>query len=168
AYNIADLFENVADRVPDRLALIVGDDHLTYSDLDRRANQVAHRFASLGVKAGDHIGIYAYHGPPWVEAMLGAFKVRAVPININFRYVEEELAYLLDNADCTVVAYDPEFGGRLDAVRPQLAQLEHAVPIDKTWAKERDAESDARDFGERSSDDHYMLYTGGTTGVPNG
>jgi acyl-CoA synthetase (AMP-forming)/AMP-acid ligase II len=168
AYNIADLFEHVADRVPDRLALIVGDEHLTYGVLDRRANQVAHRFASLGVNPGDHIGIYAYNGTPWVEAMLGAFKLRAVPININFRYVEEELAYLLDNADCTVVAYDPEFGARLDAVRPQLTQLEHAVPIDETWANERDAESDARDFGSRSSDDHYMLYTGGTTGVPKG
>jgi acyl-CoA synthetase (AMP-forming)/AMP-acid ligase II len=168
AFNLADLFEHVADRVPDRLALIVRDEHLTFEALDTRANQVAHRLRSLGVGPGDHVGIYAYNGTPWVEAMLGAFKLRAVPININFRYVEEELAYLLDNADCTVVVYDPEFAARLDAVRPQLVKLEHALPIDDTWAKMRDAESAARDFGERSADDHYMLYTGGTTGMPKG
>jgi acyl-CoA synthetase (AMP-forming)/AMP-acid ligase II len=168
AYNIADLFEHVVDRVPDRLGLIVGDDHISYGDLDRRANQVAHRFASLGVGPGDHIGIYGYNGPPWVEAMLAAFKLRAVPININFRYVEEELAYLLDNADCTVVVYDPEFSTRLDAVRPRLPHLRHALPIDDTWDKGRDEESPERDFGERSPDDRYMLYTGGTTGLPKG
>src|SRR4051794_8341532 len=168
AYNIADLFEHVADRVPDRLALIVGDEHLSFGDLDHRANQVAHRFARLRVAPGDHIGIYGYNGTPWVEAMLAAFKLRAVPININFRYVEEELAYLLDNADCTVVAYDPEFSARLDAVRPRLPKLAHAVPIDDTWVSAREAESTARDFGERSPDDHYMLYTGGTTGKPKG
>jgi acyl-CoA synthetase (AMP-forming)/AMP-acid ligase II len=168
AYNIADLFEHVADRVPDRLALIVGDEHVTYGELDARANQVAHRFASLGVGPGDHIGIYGYNGTPWVEAMLAAFKLRAVPININFRYVEEELTYLLDNADCTVVVYDPEFSTRLEAVRPRLPRLEHAVPIDGTWATARVAHSAARDFDARSPDDHYMLYTGGTTGMPKG
>jgi acyl-CoA synthetase (AMP-forming)/AMP-acid ligase II len=168
AFNLADLFERVVDRVPDRLALIVRDEHLTYGELDARANQVAHRLASVGVGAGDHVGIYAYNGTPWVEAMLGAFKLRAVPININFRYVEEELAYLLDNADCTVVVYDPEFESRLEAVRPRLPKLEHALSVDVTWAKARDAESSERDFEGRSSDDHYMLYTGGTTGMPKG
>src|SRR5262245_42291215 len=168
AFNLADLFEHVVDRVPDRLALIVRDDHLTYGELDARANQVAHRLASLGIDPGDHVGIYAYNSTPWVEAMLAAFKLRAIPININFRYVEEELTYLLDNADCTVVAYDPEFETQLDAVRPQLPKLEHALAIDDTWAKARDTESSRRDFGRRSPDDHYMLYTGGTTGMPNG
>src|SRR3954468_16832664 len=152
AYNIADLFEHTADHVPDRLAFILGDDHLTYAELERRANQVAHRFAALGVGPGDHIGIYAYNCVPWVEAMLAAFKLRAVPININFRYVEEELAYLLDNADCVVVVYDPEFTGRLEAVRADIAVLKHTLPIDETWAAARDAQSPTRDFGERAPD----------------
>jgi acyl-CoA synthetase (AMP-forming)/AMP-acid ligase II len=168
AYNIADLFEHTADRVPDRLALIVGDDHLTYGELEQRANQVAHRFASLGVGPGDHVGIYAYNCVPWVEAMLAAFKLRAVPININFRYVEEELAYLLDNADCVVVVYDPEFSDRLEAVQPGIPVVKHTLPIDESWEHERNAQSSERDFGERSPDDHYMLYTGGTTGMPKG
>src|SRR3954454_4966277 len=168
AFNIADLFEHVADRVPDRPALIIGDERLTFGELDRRATQVAHRFASLGLGPGDHIGIYAYNGMPWVEAMLAAFKLRAVPININFRYVEDELLYLLDNADCRIVVYDPEFAARLEAVRPRIPVVDHALPIDDTWQRERDAQSDERDFGERSPDDHYMLYTGGTTGMPKG
>src|SRR3954463_6209045 len=168
AFNIADLFEHVADRVPDRPALIIGDERLTFGELDRRATQVAHRFASLGLGPGDHVGIYAYNGMPWVEAMLGAFKLRAVPININFRYVEDELLYLLDNADCRIVVYDPEFAARLEAVTPRIPVVDHALPIDDTWERERDAQSDVRDFGERSPDDHYMLYTGGTTGMPKG
>src|SRR4051812_27435863 len=168
AFNIADLFEHTADRVPDRPALIVGDDHLTYSELDARATQVAHRLAALGVGPGDHVGIYAYNGTPWVETMLGSFKLRAVPININFRYVEDELAYLLDNADVKVVVYDPEFEDRLANVRARLPHVEQVVPIDDTWATERAAQSPARDFVERSPDDHYMLYTGGTTGMPKG
>jgi len=168
AFNIADLYENIADRIPDRLALIVGKDRLSFGELDRRATQVAHRLASLGVGAGDHVGIYAYNGVPWVESMLGSFKLRAVPININFRYVEDELAYLLDNADAKVVVYDPEFEDRLSAVRAQLPRVEHVVAIDATWNAKRDAQSDARSFGGRSADDHYMLYTGGTTGMPKG
>lgn len=168
AFNIADLFEHTADRVPDRLALIIGSDHLTYGELDRRATQVAHRFESLGVGPGDHVGIYAYNCVAWVESMLAAFKLRAVPININFRYVEDELAYLLDNADCVAVVYDPEFESRLEAVRAGIPVVKHTVPIDDTWGRERDAYSPERDFGERSPDDHYMLYTGGTTGMPKG
>jgi acyl-CoA synthetase (AMP-forming)/AMP-acid ligase II len=168
AFNIADLFEHVADRVPDRPALIVGDEHVTFAELDQRATQVAHRLASLGVEPGDHVGIYAYNGVPWVETMLGSFKLRAVPININFRYVEDELVYLLDNADVKAVVYDPEFAPRLEAVRTQLPNVEHLVPIDDTWDAERDAHSTDRDFGARSPDDHYMLYTGGTTGMPKG
>src|SRR3954454_121348 len=168
AFNIADLFEHVADRVPDRPALIIGDERLTFSELDRRATQVAHRFASLGLGPGDHVGIYGYNGMPWVEAMLAAFKLRAVPININFRYVEEELLYLLDNADCRIVVYDPEFAARLEAVQPRIPVVQHVLPIDETWDRERDRQSAERDFGERSADDHYMLYTGGTTGMPKG
>ncbi len=168
AYNLADLFEHAADAVRDRVALIVGDEHVTFAELDARANQVAHRLAALGIAPGDHLGIYAYNGTPWVETMLAAFKLRAVPININYRYVEDELVYLLDNADVKLIAVDPEFGGRLDAVRPHLPLVEHVVTIDDTWAVERAAHAAARDFGARSPDDVYMLYTGGTTGMPKG
>jgi len=168
AYNLADLFEHVADRVPERAALIVGDEHLSFAELEARANQVAHRLAELGTHPGDHVAIYAYNGTPWVETMLGAFKLRAVPININFRYVEDELRYLLDNADCSAVVFDPEFEPRLAAVLPHLPTVRVTVPIDNEWAAERSRRSPERDFGARSDDDRYILYTGGTTGMPKG
>jgi 3-oxocholest-4-en-26-oate---CoA ligase len=167
-YNIADLFEHTVDAVPDRLALIDRDLRLTYAELDQRSNRIANALAERGVKPGDHVGIYAQNSHEWIETMYGAFKARAIPININFRYVEDELAYLLANADVKVVVYDPEFEDRLANVRAQLPHVEQVVPIDHTWATARAAQSPARDFAERSPDDRYMLYTGGTTGMPKG
>jgi acyl-CoA synthetase (AMP-forming)/AMP-acid ligase II len=168
AYNIADLFEHVVDLLPERTALITEDARLSYSQLDERANRVAHHLAGLGVGPGDHVGIYAQNSAAWIEVMLGAFKIRAVPININFRYVTDELRYLLDNADISVVAHDPEYGERLAEVRADLPSVRHAVPFDETYEAALAAVSPDRDFAPRSPDDHYVLYTGGTTGMPKG
>ena len=91
-FNLADLFEIVADAAPDRLALVAGDERLTYAELDERANRVAHHLIARGIEPGDHVGIYSWNRAEWVEAMLGCYKARAVPINVNYRYVEAELA----------------------------------------------------------------------------
>ena len=99
AFNLADLFEVVADACPERLALVAGDVRLTYDGLDRQANRVAHHLLDRGVGPGDHVGIYAWNRAEWVESMIACYKARAVPINVNYRYVEAELAYLFDNAD---------------------------------------------------------------------
>src|SRR3954451_3262857 len=99
ALNIADLFEHAVDVVPDRVAIVVGDRKLTYRELDEASNRLANHLFAQGFGPGDHIGIYGQNSVEWVVAMLAAFKVRAVPININFRYVEDELLYLFDNAD---------------------------------------------------------------------
>jgi len=189
AYNIADLFEYTADAVPDRMALIDGDTRLTFADLDARANRIGHALMERGVEAGQHVGIYAQNSHEWIEAMYGVFKARAIPININFRYVTDELAYLLDNADCVACIFDRQFADRLAAVRDKtpgthtfiwiddgseggdgdeavtsaLAEL-GAEPYDEVCA----AASAGRGFPERSSDDLYVLYTGGTTGMPKG
>jgi acyl-CoA synthetase (AMP-forming)/AMP-acid ligase II len=178
AYNIADLYEHTADAVPDRLALIDRDTRLTFAQLDERANRVAHALAERGVGAGDHVGIYAQNSHEWVETMLGAFKLRAVPININFRYVEEELAYLLGNADCVACVYDRQYAGRLAAVRDRSPGLETLLWIDDGTTGPAEGESfdeavavadpTRTGFGERSGDDLYVLYTGGTTGMPKG
>jgi len=168
AFNIADLFERAVDHMPDRVALVVGEAHLTFAALDAVANRLAHHLAASGVGAGDHVGIYAYNGVPWMTAMLAAFKLRAVPINVNYRYVEDELLYLLDNADCVAVLYDAEFRARLDAVRARLPQLRYTLCLDASYEAALAAASPARDFGPRSPDDHYVLYTGGTTGMPKG
>ena len=108
-FNLADLFECVADAVPDREALIYGDRRYTFAQLDERYNRLAHHFLASGIRPGDHIGLYLYSCPEYVEAALAAYKIRAAPVNINFRYVEEELRYLFDDADLAALVYHREF-----------------------------------------------------------
>ena len=96
AFNIADLFERTVDVVGDRTALVVGDDRLTYTEVDERANRLAHHLAGAGVGPGDHVGIHGQNSTEWMVSMMAVFKLRAVPVNINFRYVADELAYLFD------------------------------------------------------------------------
>jgi len=184
AYNIADLFEHTVDSVADREVLVVGEQRRTYAQLEERANRLAHHLTAQGIGAGDHIGVYGSNSVEWIEAALAAYKVRAVPVNVNYRYVEEELKYLFDNADFKAVVYDREFAPRIQAVRGSLPLLEHLIHIDdgNGAAVEDDlgdlgsvpfehamAEgSPERDFAPRSNDDLYVLYTGGTTGMPKG
>ena len=193
AYNIADLFERAVDAVPDRPALVVGDDRLTFAQVEERANRLAHHLAGSGVGHSDHVGIHGQNSTEWMVAMMAAFKLRAVPVNINFRYVEGELAYLFDDADLVALVHDVAYAPRVAAVSGKVATLRHFVampgpPIPESAAAAEDpavqaalselgsvpfdealAGGDpARDFGERSPDDHYVLYTGGTTGMPKG
>jgi acyl-CoA synthetase (AMP-forming)/AMP-acid ligase II len=168
AFNIADIYERAADLLPDREAFVCGDARRTYAELDVRANRVAHALADLGVQQGEHVGIYAPNCAEWFETMLGCFKLRAVPINVNFRYVEDELRYIFDNADLVAVVYDPHFTDRLEAIAGDLPKLRHRIAIGPELDALIDAASPARDFGERSPDDLYILYTGGTTGMPKG
>src|ERR671923_2540336 len=130
AYNIADLFEHAVDAVGDREALSVDDERRTYRQLDENANRFAHHLAAAaGIGPGDHVGIYALNSVEWIEAMLAAFKLRAVPINVNYRYVEDELRYLFDNADLAAVVVEPEYAARVDAVRAELPKLKHVLVI---------------------------------------
>ncbi|MBZ0252607.1 MAG: AMP-binding protein, partial [Candidatus Methylomirabilis sp.] len=109
-FNIADLLESVVDAVPeDRLAVVAGDRRLTYRDFDARANRFAHFLLSQGVGPGDHVGLHLFNGSEFLEAMYGCFKVRAVPLNINYRYVAEELRYLFKDADVKAIVHQAEF-----------------------------------------------------------
>jgi acyl-CoA synthetase (AMP-forming)/AMP-acid ligase II len=180
AWNIADLIEHTADAVPDRVALIVGDRRETYRELEQRANQLAHHLAGQGVGPGDHVGIYGYNSLEFVETILAAYKLRAVPINVNYRYVEAELRYLFDDADLVVLVHDAQFAPRIAAVRDALPMLRHLIAIDDgsgidcstigsaSYDDILAVESPERDFDIRSDDDIYILYTGGTTGMPKG
>ncbi|HMF83240.1 MAG TPA: acyl-CoA synthetase [Acidimicrobiia bacterium] len=176
-FNLADLYEIVADEVPDRLALVAGDRRLTYAGLDERANRFAHHLLDDGVEPGDKVAIYSWDRAEWAEAMLGAYKARAVPINVNYRYVADETRYILDNSDAVAIVFERAFAPLLDSIRADLPNLRHSVVLEDG----SDAHSDAvpyedalraaspeRDFGSRSGDDLYLLYTGGTTGVPKG
>lgn len=179
-YNFADLFELAADKVPDRIALIDHRRRLTYRELDERANRFAHAMRDAGVEPGDHVGIDAMNCIEWVEAAFALYKLRAVPVNVNFRYVEEELRYLLENSDVVGIVYQREFG-------PIIAKARDAQPLlQRFWRIDDGVDADdheldpvgfedamaagspERDWPERSDDDIYLLYTGGTTGMPKG
>ncbi|MCD0451264.1 acyl-CoA synthetase [Actinocorallia sp. API 0066] len=172
----ADLFEGVADALPDRLAVICGDDRLTFAELDRAANRLAHALAADGVRPGQHVGMQLYNGIEYVTALVAVMKIRAVPVNVNYRYVENELRYLYDDSDIVALLFDTEFDERVAAVAPEAAKLRRLVavggPTTVPGAVEYGAfvadQSDARDFPPRGEDDHYVIYTGGTTGMPKG
>jgi 3-oxocholest-4-en-26-oate---CoA ligase len=178
-FNLADLFELVVDAVPDRLVVVAGERRLTYADLDERANRLAHRLAAAGVGPGDSVGLQLVNGPEYLEGMLACFKLRAVPMNINYRYVDAELRYLYDDAELVALVHHRQFapmvGPALDAMAEQRLVLEVAdtSPGPRSpWALDYEAElaaqTGARPAVERSSDDLYCVYTGGTTGAPKG
>jgi 3-oxocholest-4-en-26-oate---CoA ligase len=176
-FNLADLYEIVADAVPERPALVAGDRRLTYAQLDERANRFARHLLDHGVEPGDKVAIYSWDRAEWVEAMLGTYKARAVPINVNYRYVADEARYILDNSDAVTVVFERAFAPVVNAIRGDLPKLHHAVVLEDGTDASTDAvpyedalaaASPVRDFEPRSSDDLYLLYTGGTTGVPKG
>jgi acyl-CoA synthetase (AMP-forming)/AMP-acid ligase II len=166
-FNLADLLECVADTVPDHLALVCGERRLTFAEFDERATRLAHTLADRGVRAGDHVALYLYNGTEYLEAMTAAAKLRAVPINVNYRYVEEELLYLLNDADAVAVIFDPDFAPKLDAIKARLPKLHTLLSLDE-YERALAGTSPVRDFPPRSGDDLYILYTGGTTGMPKG
>ena len=119
-FNLADLWERVTDTVPDHEAMVCGTRRLTYAQVDERATRLAHAWQAAGIGPGDHVALYLYNGVEYLEAMIAAFKARAVPINVNYRYVESELRYLLDDADVFVAHRDRPGGVFGAAVRPQV------------------------------------------------
>ena len=178
-YNLAALYERVADIVPDRLALHTPARRLTYRELDERADRLAHHLRVSGVVHGDHVGLQLLNGTEYIEAMLAAFKLSAVPINVNHRYVERELEYLYDDADLTTIVFHRRFGDVVGGAVAQVGGIEHLlvvedgsgveVPGGATDYEVALAEAPAhRDWSGRSGDDLYIAYTGGTTGMPKG
>lgn len=166
--HLGDLIEMLADATPDRRALVTAEAERTYAELDERATRFANHLSANGVNAGDHVGIHAMNCAEWVEAFYGCFKLRAVPVNVNYRYVESELRYLYDNSDCVAVVVAPEYVDAVDAVSDALPGLRHRLVLGAEYESALAAASPERRFGERSPDDHYIVYTGGTTGMPKG
>jgi acyl-CoA synthetase (AMP-forming)/AMP-acid ligase II len=163
-YNLVDLFEANVDVIGDREALVVGERRLTYAEVDERANRLAHHLVdNLAVTPGDHVGLHLYNGVEFVEGILACLKIRAVPINVNYRYVEDELRYLYDNADLVALLVNEEFVDRAKA-----AGAPPMLVVEQDYEDALAAASPLRDFPERSADDHYVIYTGGTTGMPKG
>jgi len=177
-FNLADMFERVVDAVPDREVLVSPVRRLTFGELDARANRLAHHLRAAGIGRGDHIGLQLMNGSEYLEAMLAAFKLRAVPVNVNYRFVAGELSYLYENADLVALVYDASFSAPVEAARARAPMLGHLIavgggseataPGSVEYENALEANPPARDFGPRSADDRYIAYTGGTTGFPKG
>jgi len=181
SYNIADLVEHAIDLMPDRVALVDDAREVTYAQLEERTNKLAHYLLEHGVQPGDKVGIYSRNTIEAVEAMVAVFKARAVMINVNYRYVENELQYIFDNSDMVALIHERRYSDKVAAVRARTPKLRTVVVVDDDTTGTVPTAADSveyetalaqsspdRDFGERSPDDLYMLYTGGTTGMPKG
>ena len=178
-YNLADLYEAIADVVPDNIALASGDVRRTYAELDKRANRLAHYFQSCGIGPGDHIGLHLFNGHEFVEAILALFKIRAVGINMNYRFVGPEVRYMIENADLEGIVTQRRFLPIINEAMEGLDPLKSLIVIEDgsdAVAAQESIEyetalargSEARDFAPRSGEDLYIIYTGGTTGMPKG
>ncbi|MEU8967766.1 acyl-CoA synthetase [Streptomyces monashensis] len=183
-YNLADLFESVVDVAGDREALVYVDHpgtgaerRLTYAELDAAANRIAHHLVDSGIRPGEHLGLHLYNGVEYLQTVLACLKARVVPVNVNYRYVEEELVYLYRDADLVALVFDAEFADRVAAALPRVPGLRHlvcvgadtsTVPGAVPFARAEAAASPRRGFPARSGDDQFIIYTGGTTGMPKG
>ncbi|MEU0396544.1 acyl-CoA synthetase [Streptomyces sp. NPDC006208] len=185
-YNLADLFESVVDVVPEREALLYIDHpgtgaerRLTYAELDAAANRIAHHLLDAGLRPGEHVGLHLYNGIEYLQTVLGALKARLVPVNVNYRYVEEELVHLYRDADLAALVFDAEFTGRVAAALRRTDRLRHLVRVGTpaesapdldtvSFTAAESAASPDRGFAPRSADDQFIIYTGGTTGMPKG
>jgi acyl-CoA synthetase (AMP-forming)/AMP-acid ligase II len=177
AFNIADLFEHAVDYFPDRLAVACGDDEVTYAELEEQANRLAHHLADHGVQAGSHVGMCTRNRLQSIVTMLAVYKLRAALINVNYRYTANEIRYVLENADVVALVHEQMYADRVAAALPGAPSVKHTVVIgdESGLAFSGTSYADAlasgrpeRDFDERSNDDLYILYTGGTTGQPKG
>jgi len=174
------MYEMVADKVPNRDALVCGEQRATFAQLEEGANKLAHYLADQGVGPGDHVGLYMYNCNEYLEGMLACFKIRAVPINVNYRYVQDELLYIFDNANMVACIHNQEFAPHIAEVRDSAPDLKTLIYVgDESGCDPQqigsveygsclDGQSADHDFAERADDDLFILYTGGTTGLPKG
>jgi acyl-CoA synthetase (AMP-forming)/AMP-acid ligase II len=191
-FNLSTVFSTLAQALPQHRALFWRDREWTYTDMNARVDGVAHYLASLelgchterdrlqGHESGqDHIGLYLRNGNQYLESMIGAYRARVAPFNVNYRYVDAELVYLLANAQARALVYHAEFAPRVESIRDQLPHLEFLIQVPDDSGQPLlpgavDYESitetppPAAGMPTPRGDDLYMLYTGGTTGMPKG
>jgi len=176
SFDFASVFESVADALPDRVALVRGDRRHTWGEFDDRSARLAGALSELGLGPDSKVASYLYNSNEYVEGLQATFKMRGVPVNVNYRYLEDELAYLLDNSDAEVVLFHGSLAEQVDAVRGRLPRLKAAVQVDDgsphldgaLTYEELIADTKPMERIDRSGDDYLFLYTGGTTGMPKG
>ena len=190
--NIAQLHEAIAAEIPDQDCIIFRDRRFGWAEVTDRTRRLAALLRSYGLgchrerdqlqnweSGQDHVGLYLYNGNEYLEGILGCFKSRTAPFNVNYRYVEDELLYLFENADAGAIIFHSRFADRVAAIKDRL-------PGVKLWLQVADESNSpllegAVDYeaalesmnpelptADLSGDDLYMVYTGGTTGMPKG
>lgn len=188
-FNLADVFETVADSVPERIALSYEGRQISYAELDGLANQVAHLFAGNGIGAFDNVALFLKNSVEHVTSLLGLLKVRAVPVNINYRYTTTELQYIFDNSDSRAIIVElPEhqrsvtellvevptvrtvfvIGDIVEELTTAAADLPGGRTVEIVSFGDYESKPTERDFEARTGEELYLLYTGGTTGYPKG
>jgi len=178
-WNFAELWERIADRFPDADAQIQGSRRISWRDFDARADALARHLLDAGAEHQDKVALYLYNAPEYMEGTFAAYKAGLVPVNTNYRYLDDELAYLWDNADAIAVVFHGSFVERVEAVRERLPKVRHWLWVDDgsgpcpDWATPYEdvvgvpTERTVAPWG-RSGNDITMIYTGGTTGMPKG
>jgi len=176
-FHFATVWESLADQLADLTAVVHGTRRFTWKEYDERAARIAAAYTAAGLGPDSKIGLYLYNGNEYLEAHYAAFKMRGVPINVNYRYLDEELVYLLDNADAEALVFHSSLGDRVDRIRERLPKLKLLIEVDDGGTGQVAV---ARRYEEvlashepmpritRDENDVYMLYTGGTTGMPKG
>ncbi|WP_201294606.1 MULTISPECIES: acyl-CoA synthetase [unclassified Nocardiopsis] len=176
-FSLSRLFAAVADAVPERTALAAGPRRLTYRALLERSLRLARHLVEAGVRPGEHVAVLAFNRAEWMESFLGILRAGAVPVNVNYRYVAGELRHVLADAHAVALVAEDSLAATVTAVRPDLPRLRHVLLVGD--GSERRAEgtdyeralasaSGGTPLPSTSGDDHYLLYTGGTTGYPKG
>ena len=177
AMQFANVWERVSDTVGDNVALKNGDNELSRSQLDVKAAKIATILEEYGLKSDSKVGIYLHNSNEYLEAQYGVFKIEGVPINVNYRYKENELIYLLDNADAEAVFFQGCYSERIKAIKDQLPKIKVYIQIDDGTEPLMEgaidyessiSSSKEQNRFDRTEENIYMLYTGGTTGMPKG
>lgn len=179
-FNLADLLEVVCEAVPERIAFVCGEQQLRFRELNTRANQLANAFRKMGIRRGDHVGIELYNSAAYMEAFFACCKIGAAPVNINYRYVAQELHHLFESLDICAVVYHSAFAAELGKVASDLPRLQHRIQV-AHGSQPAPLAPGALDYEallaqgsdnlvdpDRSDNDLYLLCTGGTTGLPKG
>jgi fatty-acyl-CoA synthase len=176
--SFATAWERAADATPDAPAVVQGDRRVRWGDIEQRAARFAAGLEAAGAGPNTHIALYQFNAPEYMECLFACSKLRAVAVNVNFRYLEDELAYLIDNADAEILVYHRQLAPHVAATRDRLRRVHTFVEIDDGSDEVRDEA--AHDYEEliavhapvprreRSGDDQLLWYTGGTTGMPKG
>ena len=175
--NYATIIEAMADRLGDEPCIVFGEKTVSYREFEDSAARIAQALSNCGLGKDSKVGLFLYNCNEYMEATLAAYKIRAIPININYRYTGEELLYLLEDCEAEALIFHSTLADQVSAIQEKASQLKLLIQVDNDG---RELLNEARGYQsvledeekapriERSENDTLMLYTGGTTGMPKG